>query len=238
MKENSICFLRSMKSVLIAAIMIFILIWSAGCGSQTGAATATPAQSPTAAATEEASTAENTAGQETQATEASNSKELLSPIMNSFSGKEFTAEEVSSDDIQTILAAGAKASSARNGQPWHFTVVTKDELNSEMVSFASEGSVVIAISGVTKAQEGINVDFDCALATQNMYIAAHALGLGPRILTGPVQNVNNSYREALAIPDGYEVIALLCVGHVENYTEEISSASLRNPLEEIVNYIE
>jgi len=42
--------------------------------------------------------------------------------------KKFTSEQVSEDHIKQILAAGLNAPSARNSQPWHFSVVTNKEI--------------------------------------------------------------------------------------------------------------
>ncbi len=79
-------------------------------------------------------------------------------------------------------------------------------------------------------------DFDCALATENMFIAAVGLGFGAHIYTGPVQNINSNMKEKLEIPEGYRVISILQIGHIDKNVDATSSASTRKSLEEIVNY--
>lgn len=98
------------------------------------------------------------------------------------------------------------------------------------------GNVLILVLGPDTRQEGANIDFDCALATQNMYLAAQGLGLGARIYTGPVQNINENLREKLGIEGGYRVIAILRIGHKDQNLDTISFASPRKPIEEILIY--
>jgi nitroreductase len=84
-------------------------------------------------------------------------------------------------------------------------------------------------------QEGANVDFDCALATENMYLAAMSLGLGAHIYTGPVNNVNATLKSSLKIPEGYRVISLLRVGNIDKSIDSVTSASIRKDAKDIVN---
>jgi len=89
---------------------------------------------------------------------------------------------------------------------------------------------MIVISGL---ETGSNtVEFDCALATENMFMAAQALGLGARIYTGPVNNVNATLKESLGIPTGYRVIALLRVGNIDKTVDAVSAASPRKVAKE------
>lgn len=155
-------------------------------------------------------------------------------ICSSYSAKNFAAKDVSNEALQLILQCGAKAPSAKNLQPWHFTVVTDYEIASRLVKDAVPGSVVIVVSGRT---DSASATFDCALAAQNMYLAAQSLGLGSRIYTSPVENINKNERNALKIPAAFDVVAAICIGHVANQADARSSASKRNPLSDIVNYV-
>lgn len=166
-----------------------------------------------------------------------NNSGVIQLIASSFSARAFIEKEVSKDDIETILKSGAKAPSARNMQPWHFTVVRDAEFAASAVRGASKSTVIIVISGPAQASEGINVNFDTALAAQNMVIAAQALGLGSRILTGPVMEINAKKKEFLKIPKGFNVVAVIAIGYIENFADAVSGASPRKPLKDIVNYI-
>lgn len=163
---------------------------------------------------------------------------VIDVILSSYTARAFTAEPVSDSDIRLILQCGIKAPSARNSQMWKFTVVKDDGLCSDIVRGHKSGNVVILVSGQETAREGINVDFDCALATENMFIAAVGLGLGAHIYTGPVRNINSNMKEEYEIPEGYRVVSVLQIGHIDENVDATSSASPRNSFEEIVNYKE
>jgi nitroreductase len=77
------------------------------------------------------------------------------------------------------------APSARNQQPWEFIVISDADLREKIPSvcpFAQmivDAPVAILVCGNLKVEtaQGYWV-IDCAAATQNLLLAAHALGLG------------------------------------------------------------
>ena len=127
---------------------------------------------------------------------------VVQTILSGYSAKNFIAEPVSEHDINLILECGIKAPSARNSQLWKFTVIKDESLISPVARFAKPGNVIIIVSGAETAPEGMNVDFDCALATENMYVAAQELELKTHIYTGPIRNINAKKQE-YQIPEGY-----------------------------------
>lgn len=157
-------------------------------------------------------------------------------IMSGYSERMFSSGQVSDTDIEIILKCGIKAPSAVNRQPWKFTVVKDNALIGEIIKNSPQGNVLIIISGLDGDQKGMNIDFDCALATENMFIAAHSLGLGARIYTGPVNNINATRKEAFAIPVGYRVVSVLRIGNIDKSVDAVSAASKRKTFEEVVNY--
>ncbi len=161
---------------------------------------------------------------------------VIDAIMSGYSAKMFTSEPISDAQINQILKCGLKAPSARNSQLWKFTVVKDNALIVDIVRNANPGNILIIISGQESQQEGINVDFDCALATENMYVAAQSLGLGAHIYAGPVSSINTTKKQILGIPEGYRAISVLRVGNIDKNVDATSSASTRKKLEEMVNY--
>jgi nitroreductase len=157
-------------------------------------------------------------------------------ILSGFTARKFITEPVSDSNIELILKCGLKAPSARNSQLWKFTVVKDNALIGEAIPNSTPGNILILVSGQESGQQGINVDFDCALATENMYIAAQSLGLGAHIYTGPVNNINSSKKQVLGVPEGYKVISVLRIGNVDKNVDAVSSASTRKTFEEVVNY--
>lgn len=156
-------------------------------------------------------------------------------ILNSFSERNFTSVPVTDQQLDIILKCGIKAPSARNLQPWRFTVIRDDSTMKEIINNVASGNVLIIISGAESDQPGSSSAFDCGLATESMFIAAHGLGLGARIYGSPAGNVN-SKRDAYQIPDGFSAVVVLRIGNVEKTVDAASGASIRKEFNEIVNY--
>ena len=167
----------------------------------------------------------------------SSPSEAINVILGGFSAKAFQAGDIPDDDIQAILECGAKAPSARNLQPWHFTVIRDGKTAKSLIRDCPDGGIVIVVSGSSEQGNGMDVSFDCGLATQNMYVAAQSLGLGAHIYLSGVQEVNNNMRETLGIPNGYDARMLLLIGRLKDDVDAVTSASKRNPLDDIVNYV-
>ncbi|HPA87890.1 MAG TPA: nitroreductase family protein [Bacteroidales bacterium] len=156
-------------------------------------------------------------------------------ILNSYSAKLFTGEPVKDTDLDLILRCGIKAPSARNSQPWKFTVIKDMNLVADVMKNIPQGNVIVIVSGQEAAQPGINADFDCALAAANMYTAAQSLGLGAHIYAGPISNVNAN-KATYGIPDGYRAVTILRIGNIDKTADATSSASARRSFEETVIY--
>lgn len=159
-------------------------------------------------------------------------------ILESYSCRSFKSGTVPEDVIETILICGQKAPSAINAQPWHFTVITGSETARQVAPrHYAEGAVVIVVSGKSDERAGINVAFDCALAAQNINLAAQSLGLGARMYYSGVQNINDGKKGSLGIPDEYNAQIIMLIGYPDDSADASASASIRRPVSENVNFI-
>ena len=147
----------------------------------------------------------------------------------------FTVGTISRGDIEKILTAGLRAPSASNRQPWHFTVVQNRDLSGRIVPNMPEGNILIVISASGDGKTNAREILDCGLATENIYLAAQALGYGSRIYTGPMDTVNNRLKAELGLPGGHSAVALVRVGRVQKI-DAASAASSRKNLNDIVTY--
>lgn len=155
-------------------------------------------------------------------------------IISAFSERTYTTVPVTDMQLDIILSCGIKAPSARNNQPWRFTVIKDEAAMKEIMSNIVAGNVIIVISGL-ESQTGTTPDFDCGLATGSMFVAAHGLGLGARIYGSPV-GIINSKKEFFQLPAGFKAVTVLRIGNVEKSVDAVSSASTRKNSVEIVNY--
>jgi len=155
-------------------------------------------------------------------------------IMSGYSERTYTSEPVTSQQLELILKCGIKAPSARNNQPWKFTVINDDATMKEIINNAVTGNVLVIVSGI-ESEGGTTSDFDCGLATESMFVAAHGFGLGARIYGGPVANIN-SKKDLFQIPEGYKAVVVLRIGNIDKNVDAVSAATARKKAEEIINY--
>ena len=85
-----------------------------------------------------------------------------------------------------------------------------------------------------------NADFDCGLATQNMVIAAAALGYGVKIVSSPTMTLNGANHDALCekmgVDKSMQAVAVLLIGPAD--TDAVTSATTREALENKTSIIE
>ena len=164
--------------------------------------------------------------------------DIIGFISGSFSHRNFTTGYVSDQMIQQILLAGHQAGSAGNQQHWHFTVVRNRELINAIMPNVDEGNVLIVGLGPNESRFPQDiVVFDNALAMQNMFLAAQALGLGTRMYMRPLQNLNDNLLSRLEAPANFRAIMVLRIGQI-TAVDAASQASPRHPLATRVNFIE
>ncbi|MCD6291000.1 MAG: nitroreductase family protein [Anaerolineae bacterium] len=132
--------------------------------------------------------------------------------------REYTPEPVSDEDVQALLEAAMAAPSARNTKPWHFIVVrdreTLDRL-SRTHKFAdplARAPLGLVVCGVPAASEYWAQD--ASAATENILLAATALGLGTVWMGVHPQKDREEYvRQVLGIPEDVTPLNLIAVGH-------------------------
>jgi len=157
-------------------------------------------------------------------------------IINHYAARAFTAGAVPKADLDLILQAGVRAPSARNLQPWHFTVVQNIDLAKKIIAQTIDGNVLIVISAAGDSKTNYVEIIDCSLATQSIYLQAQSLGYGSRIYTAPIDNLNKNYKKDLGLPVGYSAVAVVRVGKIDKNTDAVSSASPRKAAETMINY--
>ena len=145
-------------------------------------------------------------------------------IMTRTSVRKYTNETVTKVDIETMLRAGMAAPTAVNKQPWHFVVVTdREQLNALAAAnrgtgMAAKAPLAIVVCGdMQKTLSGIGQGFwvqDCSAATENILLAANALGLGA-VWTGlyPNEERANAVRDIVKAPEHIVPLCTIVIGH-------------------------
>ena len=165
---------------------------------------------------------------------------LLELIGSRHSVRRFSSEPVTAETEQRLLAAACAAPSAGNGQPWFFVRVRSAELRARLcVAALSQRLLVEAPLCVVvcvdqrRAQQaygerGVSLYSlqDTAAATENLLLAAHALGLGACWV--------GAFREQevaalLELPEHLRPVAIVPIG----VPDEEPSPPGRRPLGEV-----
>jgi nitroreductase len=181
--------------------------------------------------------------------------EVLEAIHNRRSIRSYKPDPPEERDIQTVLDAARWAPSWSNTQCWRFIVVRDAAIKSEiaecLMKREREGVLVDnpAYKGVLQApvlivfcaelgksgkyfSDTLNTDkgdwfmYDVALASQNLALAAHSLGLGT-VIIGAFDA--KKVAEILEIPEGYCAVSITPLG----YPEHEGKAPGRRELSEI-----
>lgn len=183
--------------------------------------------------------------------------EVLECINKRRSIRAYDKTQIKEEELKAIIEAGLYAPSARNSQPWHFTVVQNkellDELNVDTKEVVKNSPIefqrnlvkntefnvfygaptAIYVSSEDSAHEP---QVDISAAIQNMLVAAESLGIGscwlrlPKMLfQGPKAN---EYKKRLQIPEGYTPEFIVTIGYKK---QEVVQAPPRR--ENTVTYI-
>lgn len=147
--------------------------------------------------------------------------DAMEVIFSRRSIRKFTSEEVPEQTIEELLKAGVAAPSAGNQQPWQFVVIDDRKILDEIPTvhpysaMLKEANVAILVCGDLKAEKhkGFWVQ-DCSAATQNILIAAEALGLGAVWLgVYPREDRIAGIRQLLGLPERIVPLSLIPVGY-------------------------
>lgn len=154
---------------------------------------------------------------------ASMENQAINNIMTRVSVRQFTGEKISAEQIDTLLRAAMAAPSAINKQPWAFIVVTDEaiiERLGEELPFSRcsnhPACAIIPCGDLSKAIEGTGRDFwinDVSAATENLLLAAHAMGLGA-VWTGLHPNMERAamVQQMLGMPEHIVPLCIVPVG--------------------------
>ncbi len=149
-------------------------------------------------------------------------EDTLTIIRKRRSIRKFTDQPVEREKIQLLLEAAMAAPSAMNAQPWEFVVITEKEVMDKFrraLMFAKMNApAAICVLGSSRMQKGKAGDKfwmqDCSAATENILLAATALGLGSVwIGVHPVTIFKRQVSSILNLPEGVTPLNLIYIGY-------------------------
>jgi len=146
--------------------------------------------------------------------------------------RRFKADPVQRSQIEQIVDAGRLAATANNLQPWEFVVITDEAMRKKIAGITDYGKFIAQSPAciVTFCKETKYYLEDGSAATQNMLVAARALGLGSCWVAGDKKAYAEEIRALLGVPRGYKLISLVAVGHPAESRSGAGKRSLKEVL--------
>lgn len=145
--------------------------------------------------------------------------DAMEAILTRRSIRKYTSEAVSQEIVNQLLAVAMSAPTAGN-EPWHFVVLrercvleafTKFHPHALMLKTAQVG-ILVCGDPTVEVLKGRWL-MDCSAATENMLIAANALGLGACwVGIYPVEERIQGVRDLLGVPAHVIPLSLVSVG--------------------------
>jgi len=168
---------------------------------------------------------------------------VFKAIKNRRSTRAFTNEPVSDKEVEKLIDAARCAPSAGNIQPWEFIVIRDPKIKKRIAqaaldqTFIEEAPVVIIVCASTSrssrgyGSRGMNLYClqDTAAATQNILLAAHALGLAT-CWVGAFRE--DETQKVVNLPNDIRPVAIIPVGH----PRQISKMPARRTMNEITHH--
>lgn len=148
-------------------------------------------------------------------------------ILNRRSIRAYKKEQISNDELETILLAGSAAPSGMNGQSAYAYVIQSEEFMNELVTsveratgiernpFYGAPTVVIVFADSSK----FSPVEDASLAIENMMLAAYSLGIGSCWIYAVKQffatEEGKIFKKKLGVPDNQMIIGSVALGYAD-----------------------
>jgi nitroreductase len=147
--------------------------------------------------------------------------DVLEAILDRRSIRRFVPGEVSEQAVHRLLEAAMYAPSAGNQRPWHFVVLRDRKRLGAIPAFHPHAGMLgeAALAVLVCADLSLQTHqgywmVDCAAATQNLLLCAHALSLGAVWLgIYPRPERMQGMTRLLALPEQVKPFALVAIGH-------------------------
>lgn len=149
---------------------------------------------------------------------------VLDNIATRTSIRDYEARPVEKEKVEKMLRAAMAAPTAMNKQPWHFVVVDQRSVLDSLADANPNAKMllkaplaIVVCGDMNKVIEGGGRDFwiqDASAATENLLLAAHAMGLGA-VWTGayPSEERSKAISATLSLPDNLVPLNMIVIGY-------------------------
>ena len=161
--------------------------------------------------------------------------DVLEAIRDRRSIRRYHRKDVPDEKLMQVLEAGRWSPSAHNSQPRKFVVVKNEKVRRELARIATYGSFLaeapVAIAVVIDPSSSNHPVEDGAAATQNMLLAAHAIGLGSCWIGAYGSGYEDRARQILGVSGEKRLLSLISLGYAAD-----RGGTTRIELSKLVSY--
>ena len=147
--------------------------------------------------------------------------------------REYSTKSIAQQDLERIVDAGHLAPTARGEEPWEFVVITNKKALQDLAEITDHGkflkdaaAAIVVVSRDTKYY----LEDSCA-ATENILLAARALGIGSCWIAGDKKPYAGKILEYIGAPSGYKLISIVSLG----YPQEAFFPHKKRNLDEVLH---
>ncbi len=146
--------------------------------------------------------------------------------------RNYSDKPVDKEIIKKIINVARFAPTANNKQPWEFVVVTDSRMKSQIAGITEYGKFIAQAGAciVVYCQDTKYYLEDGSAATQNILLAAHALGIGSCWVAGDKKDYCKEISELLGVPGEYKLVSLIAIGYADRPVPPHSKRSLEEVL--------
>jgi nitroreductase len=148
--------------------------------------------------------------------------------------RNYINKPVSKSDIEIIIDCGRLAATARNVQPLEFIVVTAATTRKKIADITEFGKFIADAPACVCvfSQDTKYYLEDGAAASENILLAARALGLGSCWVAGDKKTYTKDIAELLGVPSEFKLVSLIAIG----YTDDLDQKCTKRPRSEILHW--
>jgi nitroreductase len=148
---------------------------------------------------------------------------MLDAILARRTVRQFSSEPLDDETIAKVLQMAMYAPTRLGKRPWHFVVIRDQEiiqrLRTSLKVNKGHGDAPVLVAVLAKSNQGFprQWDLDAAAATQNLLLAATAMGLGSSWVANPTTSVWAGacawLCDLLGAPTNLALVSLVALGY-------------------------
>jgi len=191
-----------MKKLVVSAMFFIALALTASCNPKAE------------------NTSENNAA--TDAPKVEQKNVVVENILSRRSIRSYKPEQITPEQLDTIMKCAINAPSAMNKQPWEVRVIRNVEMLKQIggkVGFHHAPMLIV----IAKEKENHYSASDCGMLAQNILLSAESMNIGTCVLGGVVGAFHGEEAKgllkAINMPDTHEVIYGISIGYKNEFPE-------------------